>query len=74
MPYPWPASSLTPHEMALLYSVSQHTSPRIPITRLVGHAIRETYAGETGAISAAITRLDQRAVYTLEKANHKEVA
>jgi hypothetical protein len=40
--YPWPASAITPEEMALLYQ-ARESGPRMPITRLIARAIRQTY-------------------------------
>ena len=41
--YPWPASAINPKDMALLHSVRESTSPRVPITVLVASAVRATY-------------------------------
>ncbi len=41
--YPWPASAITPDDMAALHAVRESSLPRVPISRLVAHAIRETY-------------------------------
>ena len=42
--YPWPASGITAAEMRLLFQARQQSQPRVPITRLIAHAIRETFA------------------------------
>ncbi len=41
--YPWPASAINPKDMALLYSVREFSSPRVPISVLVASAVRATY-------------------------------
>lgn len=38
--YPWPASRLTPDEMAMLYHAR---SPGRPITQLIAEAVRAAY-------------------------------
>jgi hypothetical protein len=50
--YPWPASAITPEEMALLYQ-ARESGPRMPITRLIARAVRQTYGTAT---SSAIPR------------------
>jgi len=41
--YPWPASAITSEDMALLHSVRESTSPRVPISVLVARAVRASY-------------------------------
>jgi hypothetical protein len=41
--YPWPASAITPQDMALLHSVRESTCPRVPISVLVARAVRACY-------------------------------
>ncbi len=41
--YPWPASAITPDDMAVLHAVRETSRPRVPISVLVARAIRETY-------------------------------
>ena len=41
--YPWPASALTPDEMALLHHAREHSSGRVPITQLIAEAVRAAY-------------------------------
>jgi hypothetical protein len=41
--YPWPASALTPADMAVLHAVRESSGPRIPITELIARAVRQTY-------------------------------
>jgi hypothetical protein len=41
--YFWPASAITPADMALVYRVREATHPRVPISELIARAIRETY-------------------------------
>ena len=41
--YPWPASAINPQDMALLHSVREATSPRVPISVLVANAVRAAY-------------------------------
>ena len=47
MPYPWPASALSAEDMAVLYRVRESGVPRVPITELIAHAVRLTYAAQT---------------------------
>lgn len=44
--YPWPASAISPEEMSLLYQ-ARETGPRMPITRLIARAVRQTYGTAT---------------------------
>lgn len=41
--YPWPASAISPIEMAILHRVRESSRPRVPITRLIAQAIRHQY-------------------------------
>ena len=41
--YPWPASAITPEDMALLHAARERSSPRVPITRLLAEAVRATF-------------------------------
>ena len=41
--YPWPASALTPDEMALLYHARERSPSRVPITQLIAEAVRVAY-------------------------------
>ena len=41
--YPWPASAITKEDMALLHSVRESSSPRVPISVLLARAVRATY-------------------------------
>ena len=49
--YPWPASRLTPEEMALLYHARERSPSHFPITQLIAHAIRATYGHQAGSLS-----------------------
>jgi hypothetical protein len=50
--YPWPASGLTPNEMALLHTAREESGrPRTPITRLIARAVRETYGGHAEPVT-----------------------
>ena len=42
--YPWPASAISPIEMAILHRVRESSRPRVPITRLIAQAIRHQYS------------------------------
>ena len=42
--YPWPASSLTREDMALLHAVREALPERQPITSLIAEAVRQTYS------------------------------
>ena len=41
--YPWPASAITPEDMAVLYQERELSEPRLPITELIARAVRQTY-------------------------------
>jgi hypothetical protein len=41
--YPWPASALAPADMNLLYRARELSPKRQTITRLLAHAVRETF-------------------------------
>ena len=41
--YPWPASALTPEEMAMLYHAREKSPIRMPITQLIAEAVRVQY-------------------------------
>lgn len=41
--YFWPASAITPADMALVYKARESAQPRIPISELIARAIRHTY-------------------------------
>lgn len=44
--YPWPASALTPADMAVLHAVRESGSPKIPMTELIARAVRATYGSQ----------------------------
>lgn len=66
MAYAWPAAAVTEKEMAILHAVRERTRPKIPITELIAHAIRETYCGAPVSVSETIQRLNPGAAYTPE--------
>ena len=41
--YPWPASALSPADMRALHAVREGSSPRVRITDLIAHAVRQVY-------------------------------
>ena len=41
--YIWPASGLKESDMALLHHVRESRNKRVPITKLLAQAVRETY-------------------------------
>ena len=41
--YFWPASAITPDDMALLYAARESSQPRVSISELIARAIRQTY-------------------------------
>jgi len=41
--YFWPASAITESDMDLLYRARESSPTRVPITRLLARAVRETY-------------------------------
>ena len=57
MHYPWPASALTPDDMAVLHRVRQHGYPRTPINRLIAKAVRETYSRSPSGVPHGINKL-----------------
>ena len=53
--YFWPASAITESDMGLLYRAREASPERIPISRLIAHAVRETY-GHLTSLEAADNR------------------
>ncbi len=45
--YFWPASAITESDMDLLYRARESSPTRVPITRLLARAVRETYGSLT---------------------------
>jgi hypothetical protein len=45
--YPWPASAITPQDMALLHMARESGRRRVPITALVAEAVRSAYGQQT---------------------------
>ena len=41
---PWPASALSPDDMARLHAVREAGPDRVPITQLIAEAVRRAYA------------------------------
>lgn len=41
--YFWPASAITPADMALVYAARETGQPRVPISELIAQAVRQTY-------------------------------
>ena len=41
--YPWPASALTPDEMAMLFYARERSPGRVFITQLIAEAVRAAY-------------------------------
>ena len=41
--YPWPASALTPQDMAVLHGVRETSAKRVHISALVANAVRACY-------------------------------
>ena len=41
--YPWPASAITPQDMAALHSIRENAERRVPISVLVARAVRACY-------------------------------
>lgn len=42
--YPWPASAISPQDMALLHHVRETSAVCLPITELIARAVRQVYA------------------------------
>ena len=53
--YVWPASGLQEMDMALLYSVRESLPTKVPITKLILHAVRETY-GHVADTQASVNK------------------
>ena len=47
--YPWPASALSRRDMAILHAVREASSPRVRITDLIAHAVRQVYGQQAEA-------------------------
>ena len=56
--YFWPASAITESDMDLLYRARESSPDRIPITRLLAHAIRETF-GHLASNASTLIEPDQ---------------
>ena len=41
--YPWPASAITPQDMAILHAVRESATQRTSITQLIANAVHQTY-------------------------------
>jgi hypothetical protein len=54
--YPWPASAITPQDMALLHSVRESSEPRVPISVLVARAVRAAYGQALQSKAPALTQ------------------
>jgi hypothetical protein len=50
--YPWPASAISPQDMALLHHVRETTATRLPITELIARAVRQVDAEACGPESS----------------------
>jgi len=48
MPYPWPASALGEDEMAMLFRAREASLKHMPITKLIRHAVVQSYGKEIG--------------------------
>ena len=57
--YPWPASAISPTEMAILHRIREASRPRVPITRLIAQAIRHQYSRYSQ--SGQVTEITQTA-------------
>ena len=57
--YFWPASAITPADMALLHQAREAAATRIPISQLIARAIRETYGqGPILSLPEPITQIE----------------
>ena len=56
--YFWPASGITEADMALLHSVREATTPRVPIARLIAQAVREQYGHVVLDVAESIPNQD----------------
>ena len=57
MKYPWPATGISPEDMAVLYHVRQHSRPRTSITELIAAAVRRTYGASPPGVPTGINDL-----------------
>ena len=48
--YPWPASALSKADMASLHAVREGCHPRVPITQLIAHAVRQVYGQQAKTV------------------------
>ena len=48
--YPWPASALTPADMRALHAIREGSSPRVRITDLIAHAVRQVYGQQAQTV------------------------
>lgn len=61
--YPWPASAVTPQDMALLHQARESSPPRVPITQLIAMAIRTQYGQVPLSLPVVpVTHQDERKV------------
>ncbi len=54
--YPWPASAITPQDMALLHNARETAAKRVPITALVAEAVRRCYGQALQSKAQALTQ------------------
>ena len=57
--YFWPASGISESDMSLLYRAREASPEHIPISRLIAHAVRETY-GKLAPLEVLSTDGDER--------------
>ena len=68
--YFWPASAITPQDMALLYRAREQSQARVPISELIAMSIRRTYGQVPvlnlpqvpAAVPVSVTPQDERKV------------
>ena len=59
--YFWPASAITPADMALVHTARETSRPRVPISELIARAIRQTYGQAVLSTPAEpVTHQDER--------------
>jgi hypothetical protein len=59
--YFWPASAITPADMALVYKAREAAPRRIPISELIARAIRQTYGQNVIATLPTQTQTERKA-------------
>ena len=54
--YPWPASKISPDDMAMLHRARERSPGRVPITQLIAEAVRAAYGSGVAVQSSSQPR------------------